>query len=205
MDYKQELVQHAHDTGYLEMNMVRHIQMLKSSFKNMRFQRGELTGGTLVLKHMIMHQLGQSPRIDYFDDQKGYRERAIKALIELERILHGTQDSKCIDAELSIVATAATFLDVPAVECYRDTHYWKVMDEYQEMQQAVSDKMGFGYTPANLRALLKQHDLTVIAAAELIGVTPNHFHRYLKDPDSPFFSTMQHHRWLQFLEEVSKL
>lgn len=59
-----------------------------------------------------------------------------------------------------------------------------------------------GYTPANLRALLKQAGLTQQAAADLLGVDGRTVRKWVADVDSASHRDMPHHRWLQLLAIV---
>lgn len=59
-----------------------------------------------------------------------------------------------------------------------------------------------GYTPANLRALLKHAGLTQQAAADLLGVDGRTVRKWVADLDNASHRDMPHHRWLQLLALV---
>ena len=61
-----------------------------------------------------------------------------------------------------------------------------------------------GYTPANLRALLKHAGLTQSAAAERLGVDMRTVRKWCAPLDSDH-ADMPHHRWLQLLAVADKL
>ena len=61
-----------------------------------------------------------------------------------------------------------------------------------------------GYTPANLRALLKHAGLTQSDAAFLLGVNMRTVRKWCAPLDSDH-ADMPHHRWLQLLAVTDKL
>lgn len=61
-----------------------------------------------------------------------------------------------------------------------------------------------GYTPANLRALLKHAKLTQQAAGELLSVDVRTVRKWCAPLDSDH-ADMPHHRWLQLLAVADKL
>lgn len=61
-----------------------------------------------------------------------------------------------------------------------------------------------GYTPANLRALLKHAGLTQQAAADMLGVDVRAVRRWCA-PLTGDHADMPYHRWLQFVALVNKL
>lgn len=62
------------------------------------------------------------------------------------------------------------------------------------------DQFELGYTPNNLKALLKQHKLTQKQCAELLGVGLNAVQKWCADPFLPSHRTMPHDKWLELLE-----
>lgn len=63
----------------------------------------------------------------------------------------------------------------------------------------------FGYTPNNLRRLLKQSNLSQKDARAIIDKERNTFSRYLYDVDHPQHVTMSHENWLKILEYISSI
>jgi len=61
-----------------------------------------------------------------------------------------------------------------------------------------------GYTPANLRALLKHAGLTQSDAGELLGVDMRTDRKWCAPLDSDH-ADMPHHRWLQLMAVAAKL
>ena len=60
-----------------------------------------------------------------------------------------------------------------------------------------------GYTPANLRALLKHAGLTQAASADMIGVNHKTLRRWLvEDLDSPAHSDMPLRKWRALMTAV---
>ena len=61
-----------------------------------------------------------------------------------------------------------------------------------------------GYTPSNLRTLLKNAELTQSDAAFLLGVNMRTVRKWCAPLDSDH-ADMPHHRWLQLLAATDKL
>lgn len=61
-----------------------------------------------------------------------------------------------------------------------------------------------GYTPANLRALLKNAGLTQSAAAERLGVDMRTVRKWLADVDSDSHRDMPLHQWQKLLDLVQQ-
>ena len=61
-----------------------------------------------------------------------------------------------------------------------------------------------GYTPANIRALLKHAGLTQSAAGELLGVDTRTVRKWCAPLDSDH-ADMPHRRWLQLLNATTTL
>lgn len=57
-----------------------------------------------------------------------------------------------------------------------------------------------GYTPNNLRVLLKDHQLTQKTAREVLGKARSTFARYLLEVNNPNHVTMAHADWLKLLK-----
>lgn len=61
-----------------------------------------------------------------------------------------------------------------------------------------------GYTPENLRRLLKQSNLSQKDAREIIDKGRNTFSRYLYDVDNHNHVSMAHVDWLTLIKHVSE-
>lgn len=59
-----------------------------------------------------------------------------------------------------------------------------------------------GYTPANLRKIIDDHNLLQKQVYEYIGKSRAAFERYLLNPGDPKFVSMHHNDWLKVLEYV---
>ncbi len=57
-----------------------------------------------------------------------------------------------------------------------------------------------GYTPANLRAIIKMRGWTQAQAADACGVSEVTIRRYLMTPDKKSHVSMTHGQWILFCE-----
>lgn len=61
----------------------------------------------------------------------------------------------------------------------------------------------FGYSPHNLRFILKSVGITQVYAGEIVGKARSTFGRYLLDIDNPSHVSMSYRDWLTLLEKLS--
>lgn len=59
-----------------------------------------------------------------------------------------------------------------------------------------------GYTPGNLRRILKEYNLTQKEVYELIGKSRGVFSKYILDVDDKNFVSMNHSDWLKIISYV---
>lgn len=58
----------------------------------------------------------------------------------------------------------------------------------------------FGYTPANLKALRREHGLTQQQVADITGSTLKTAQKWETSPSMSSFANMPHTKWLKLLE-----
>ncbi|PAV05375.1 hypothetical protein CBG25_06470 [Arsenophonus sp. ENCA] len=60
-----------------------------------------------------------------------------------------------------------------------------------------------GYTPNNLKKVMKEHSLSQKEVYELIGKTRGVFSKYLLEPENKNFVSMNHKDWVKLIKHVS--
>lgn len=64
------------------------------------------------------------------------------------------------------------------------------------------DNMELGYTPANLKALRREHGLTQQQVADITGSTLKNAQKWEASPSMSSFANMPHTKWLKLLEYI---
>ena len=64
------------------------------------------------------------------------------------------------------------------------------------------NNMEFGYTPANLKALRREHGLTQQNVADITGSTLKTAQKWETSPSMSSFANMPHTKWLKLLEYI---
>lgn len=62
------------------------------------------------------------------------------------------------------------------------------------------DQFELGYTPANLKALRREHGLTQQQVADITGSTLKTAQKWETSPSMSSFANMPHTKWLKLLE-----
>lgn len=66
------------------------------------------------------------------------------------------------------------------------------------------DKIEFGYTPNNLKALRQKHGLTQQATADLLNVKISGFQRWEADINLKSHTDMPLKKWFELLQKLTK-
>lgn len=64
------------------------------------------------------------------------------------------------------------------------------------------EQMELGYTPANLKALRREHGLTQQNVADITGSTLKTAQKWEASPSMSSFANMPHTKWLKLLEYI---
>lgn len=64
------------------------------------------------------------------------------------------------------------------------------------------DQFELGYTPANLKALRREHGLTQQQVADITGSTLKTAQKWETSPSMSSFANMPHTKWLKLLEYI---
>lgn len=64
------------------------------------------------------------------------------------------------------------------------------------------EQMELGYTPANLKALRREHGLTQQQVADITGSTLKTSQKWETSPNLKSYANMPHTKWLKLLEYI---
>lgn len=67
------------------------------------------------------------------------------------------------------------------------------------------EQMELGYTPANLKALRREHELTQQNVADITGSTLKTAQKWETSPSMSSFANMPHTKWLKLLEYIENI
>lgn len=66
----------------------------------------------------------------------------------------------------------------------------------------INSDYELGYTPSNLRKVIKDSGLSFKDVAKIIGVSVPSLDRYVADPTAANFVSMNHKHWIKLLEHI---